>query len=174
MSVCTHVRKATKAKPFSNEEVSSLLNLLKSEVLSLRSARTSDASKMQSLQMTLSSPPPPITSFQHTLHLNSSAYNRFMQEPYCTADCFNQLWSDGSNLTEWVLCVAFNSKLSVDDSPSLLNGRSPQENRDIPHFVDMSIPHDFALCVGVIPSQTTAKDFFEAIKVQCFQKLKVV
>ncbi|MBW0488317.1 hypothetical protein O181_028032 [Austropuccinia psidii MF-1] len=117
MSVSTHARKAAKAKPLSNEEVSSLLNLLKLEVLSLRSACTSDTAEMQSLQMTLSLPPPTISSSQHTSHSNSSAYNRFMQEPYRAADCFNQLRSDGSNFTEWVtclnrvLCVAFNSKL---------------------------------------------------------------
>ncbi|MBW0474000.1 hypothetical protein O181_013715 [Austropuccinia psidii MF-1] len=78
-----------------------------------------------------------------------------------------------------VLCVAFNSEASIEDSPSLLDGRSPQENWAISHFIDALIPHNFALCIGVIPSHSTAKEFFDAIKAQCcpgsrFHKLKVV
>ncbi|MBW0527019.1 hypothetical protein O181_066734 [Austropuccinia psidii MF-1] len=65
------------------------------------------------------------------------------------------------------------------DSPSLLDGQLPQENRAISHFIDASIPHDFVLCIGVIPSRPTAKEFFNAIKAGCclgshFHKLKVV
>ncbi|MBW0524225.1 hypothetical protein O181_063940, partial [Austropuccinia psidii MF-1] len=71
------------------------------------------------------------------------------------------------------------SRASIEDSPSLLNGRSPQENRAISHFIDALIPHNFALCIGVIPSCATEKEFFKAIKARCCpgsccHKLKVV
>ncbi|MBW0478108.1 hypothetical protein O181_017823 [Austropuccinia psidii MF-1] len=189
MSVSTRSRKAADddadAKPLSNEEMCMLLNSLKSEVQSLKTARSSDAAEMNSLQMALSSPPPPTSSFHHTLRPTSLAYERFMQEPYRAADRFDRLQSNGSNFNEWVaclnrvLCIAFNSEMSVDDSPSLLDNRSPQENRAISHFIDASVPPDFALCIGVVPLRTSAKHFFEAIKARCcpgsrFQKLKVV
>ncbi|MBW0494788.1 hypothetical protein O181_034503 [Austropuccinia psidii MF-1] len=92
-----------------------------------------------------------------------------------TNSCRSQ-WVAGLNN---VLCIAFNSKLSVDDNPLLLENRSPQENRAISHFIDVTIPPDFALCIGVILARTSSKDFFDAIKARCcpgnhFQKLKVV
>ncbi|MBW0508783.1 hypothetical protein O181_048498 [Austropuccinia psidii MF-1] len=191
MSVSTRSKKATdddaEAKPLLNEEVCELLNSLKSEVQSLKTARKSDAAKMQSLRMALSSPPPPISSFSPAPRSTFSAYERFMQEPYRAADRFNRfnrLQSDGSNFTEWVaclnrvLCIAFNSEMLIDDSPSLLDNRSPAENRAISHFIDASIAADFALCIGIIPSRTSAKSFFDAVKARCcpgsrFQKLKV-
>ncbi|MBW0552068.1 hypothetical protein O181_091783 [Austropuccinia psidii MF-1] len=82
-------------------------------------------------------------------------------------------------LLNWVLCIAFNSKMSINDSPSLLDGQSPQENCVISHFIYASIPHDFALCIDVIPFLSIAKDLFNAIKARCcpgshFQKLKVI
>ncbi|MBW0527810.1 hypothetical protein O181_067525 [Austropuccinia psidii MF-1] len=84
--------------------------------------------------MQLSSPPPPGASFQPLLHISTSAYGLFMQEPYRAANRFGKIQGDGSNFPEWVaslnrvLCVAFNSKASIKDSPSLLDGQSPQEN----------------------------------------------
>ncbi|MBW0473636.1 hypothetical protein O181_013351 [Austropuccinia psidii MF-1] len=41
------------------------------------------------------------------------------------------------------------------------------------------LPPDFALCIGIVPAHTTAKEFFNAIKARCcpgnqFQKLKVI
>ncbi|MBW0494048.1 hypothetical protein O181_033763 [Austropuccinia psidii MF-1] len=189
MSVSTRSKKAADddadAKPLSNEEVYSLINSLRSEVQSLKSARSSDAAEVQSLRLQLSSPPPPGPNLPSFPRVNMSAYDRFMQEPYRAADRFNKLQGDGSNFPKWVaslnrvLCVAFNSEASIEDSPSLLDGRLPQENRAISHFFDASIPHDFALCIGVIPSRTTAKEFFDAIKARCcpgsrFHKLKVV
>ncbi|MBW0526309.1 hypothetical protein O181_066024 [Austropuccinia psidii MF-1] len=94
---------------------------------------------MQSLQLALLLPPPPVSCS------TSSAYEHFMQKPYHAAD---HLQSDGGSFTEWVaglnhvLCVAFNSEMSVDDSPSLLDNRLPQENRAISHFIDVFIPQD--------------------------------
>ncbi|MBW0467033.1 hypothetical protein O181_006748 [Austropuccinia psidii MF-1] len=123
--------------------------------------------------MQLLSPLPLVTPLQQLLHVNISAYKGFMQEPYCAADHFPKHKGDGSNFPEWVsslncvLSIAFNSEALVDDSPSLLDGQSPQENQAISHFIDASIPHDFALCIGVIPSQVTARDFFDAIKARC-------
>ncbi|MBW0550649.1 hypothetical protein O181_090364 [Austropuccinia psidii MF-1] len=69
------------------------------------------------------------------------------------------------------------SEESVDDSPSLLENQSPAENLAISHFIDTTVPHDFALCIGIIPLRTTAKQFCEAIKTRLspgnqFQKLK--
>ncbi|MBW0527618.1 hypothetical protein O181_067333 [Austropuccinia psidii MF-1] len=97
MPVSTHGKKATdndtNAKPLSNEEVYSILNYLKLEVLSLKLACSSDEAEMQSLQMALSSPPPPLSSFQ-TPCSNLSAYYQFIQEPYCVADRFGQLQSN--------------------------------------------------------------------------------
>ncbi|MBW0512411.1 hypothetical protein O181_052126 [Austropuccinia psidii MF-1] len=65
MSGSTHLKKAANgdvnAKSLSNEEVYSLLNSLSLEVSSLKSAGTSDAGKMQSLQMALSSPLPALS-----------------------------------------------------------------------------------------------------------------
>ncbi|MBW0473512.1 hypothetical protein O181_013227 [Austropuccinia psidii MF-1] len=91
----------------------------------------------------------------------------------------NSNFPEGVASLNQVLCVTFNSEMSVNESPSLLDGRLPQENWAISHFIDASIPHNFSLCLGIIPSGTTAKDSFEAIKVQCcigscFQKSKVV
>ncbi|MBW0500492.1 hypothetical protein O181_040207 [Austropuccinia psidii MF-1] len=130
MSVSTHSKKEadndTDDKPLSNEEVYSLLNSLKSEVMYLKSAHTSDAAKLQSL--------------------------------------------DSTNYPEWVaslnrvLCIAFNSDVSSDDSPSLLNNQTPCENRAISHFIDATLPADFALCIRIMPLHATLKEFFDAIK----------
>ncbi|MBW0581670.1 hypothetical protein O181_121385 [Austropuccinia psidii MF-1] len=168
MSGCTRLRKAAAddadAKPLSNEEVYLLLNSLLSEVSSLKSARNSDTAEIQLLRMALSPPP---------LALSPAA------------DQSNHLLNNGSNFVEWVaglnrvLCIAFNSELLVNDNPSLLENRSPQENRAILHFIDATILPDFALCIWVIPARTSSKDFFDTIKARCFpgnrfQKLKVV
>ncbi|MBW0488809.1 hypothetical protein O181_028524 [Austropuccinia psidii MF-1] len=145
MSVSTRLKKAvdndTDNKPLSNEEVYALLNSLKAEFMSLKSACTSDSAKMQSLHMVLSSPPPASSPYHLTAWLTSSTYKCFIQEPYQASDCFEPLRSDGTNFLEWVaslnwvLCIAFNSNMSVDNSPSLLNNRTPQENREISHFI---------------------------------------
>ncbi|MBW0485954.1 hypothetical protein O181_025669 [Austropuccinia psidii MF-1] len=136
--------------------------------------------------------PKPLSNEEHFLppyHQQSRvaypAYDRFMQEPYRAANRSNHLLQDGSNFSEWVaglnrvLCAAFNSEHSVDDLPSLLDNFSLQENRAISHFIDATLPPDFALCIGVVLACTTAKEFFDAIKVRCcpgscFQKLQVV
>ncbi|MBW0536489.1 hypothetical protein O181_076204 [Austropuccinia psidii MF-1] len=108
-----------------------------------------------------------------------------MQEPYCAANCFAPLKSDGLNCAEWLTClnrvlsVAFNTEMLVDDSPSSPNNQLPEENRAICHFIDVSIPHQFALCVGITPLCLTAKAFFVAIKACCcprnrFEKLRIV
>ncbi|MBW0478742.1 hypothetical protein O181_018457 [Austropuccinia psidii MF-1] len=113
--------------------------------------------------MALLLPPPPISSFQPVSRSTSLAYERFMQEPYQAANYFDHLQSNGGNFTEWVaflnrvLCIAFNSEILVDDSPSLLENHSPAENCTILHFIDASIPPNFALCIGIIPSHTLAK-----------------
>ncbi|MBW0528986.1 hypothetical protein O181_068701 [Austropuccinia psidii MF-1] len=67
----------------------------------------------------------------------------------------------------------------VYNSPSSLNNRLPEENRAICHFIDTSIPHEFALCVGITPSRSKEKAFFVAIKAYCslgnrFEKLFLV
>ncbi|MBW0473018.1 hypothetical protein O181_012733 [Austropuccinia psidii MF-1] len=157
----TRLRKAADAKPLSHEEVYSLLNSLQSEVSSLKSARNSDAAEMQSLRLALS---PPYPQNQQAV---SSAYDQFMQEPYRAVDQSNHLLNDGSNFAEWVaglnrvLCIVFESKLAIS------------------HFIDATIPPNFALCIGVILARTSSKDFFNSIKVRCcpgnrFKKLKVV
>ncbi|MBW0539434.1 hypothetical protein O181_079149, partial [Austropuccinia psidii MF-1] len=43
----------------------------------------------------------------------------------------------------------FNSEASVNDSASVLDNRSAGENRAISHFINTTIPHDFALCLKV-------------------------
>ncbi|MBW0486338.1 hypothetical protein O181_026053 [Austropuccinia psidii MF-1] len=143
MSVSTRSKKAADNKPLSNEEVYSLLNSLKSEVMSLKSAHTSDATKMQSLRMAPSSPLPASSPYHSTARLTSSTYKRFMQEPYQAANHFAPLQCDGTNFPEWVaslnqvLCIAFNSDMSVDDSPSLLDNQTP---RKIGQFLTLSMP----------------------------------
>ncbi|MBW0502834.1 hypothetical protein O181_042549 [Austropuccinia psidii MF-1] len=108
-----------------------------------------------------------------------------MQEPYRAANRSTHLHYNGSNFAEWVvsinrvLCVALNTELLVDDLPSSLENCSPQENRAISHFIDATLPPDFALCIGVVWARTMAKEFFDVIKTRCcpgnhFQKLKVV
>ncbi|MBW0542072.1 hypothetical protein O181_081787 [Austropuccinia psidii MF-1] len=108
-----------------------------------------------------------------------------MQEPYCAANCFSPLKSDGFNFAEWLTClnwvlsVAFNTEMLVDGSPSSLKNQLPEENRAIFHFIDVSIPHKFALCVGITPACLTAKAFFVAIKASScpgnrFEKLRLV
>ncbi|MBW0487678.1 hypothetical protein O181_027393 [Austropuccinia psidii MF-1] len=140
---------------------------------------------MQSLQMALSPLPPALSPYSQNPRAVSFAYDRFMQELYRAADKYNLLLNDGSNFAEWVsglnrvLCIAFNSELSVSNNPLLLENRSPQENRAISHFINATIPPDFVLCIGVILACTSSKDFLDAIKERCcpgnrFQKLKVV
>ncbi|MBW0473637.1 hypothetical protein O181_013352 [Austropuccinia psidii MF-1] len=101
MSGSTHSKKAaandTKAKPLSNEEVYSLLNLLQSEVSALKSAQNLDAAKMQSLWLALSSPPQALSPYHQNSHTVSSAYDCFMQEPYRGANRSNHLQNDGLN-----------------------------------------------------------------------------
>ncbi|MBW0484411.1 hypothetical protein O181_024126 [Austropuccinia psidii MF-1] len=135
--------------------------------------------------MALSSPPQALSLYHQNPCMVSSAYDQFMQEPYRAANQSNHLQSNRSNFSKWVLglnralCIALNSELSVDDCPSLLENQSPQENRAILHFIDATIPPDYALCIGVVVARTTAKEFFNSIKARCcpgnsFQKLKVV
>ncbi|MBW0542201.1 hypothetical protein O181_081916 [Austropuccinia psidii MF-1] len=131
-------------------------------------------------------PPPPVLSPYHQQsRVAYPAYDRFMQEPYRSADRSNHLQQDGSNFSKWVsslnrvLCVTFNSEHLVDNIPSLLDNRSPQENRPISHFIDATLPPDFALCIGIVPARAMAKEFFDAIKARCFpgnpfQKLQLV
>ncbi|MBW0509160.1 hypothetical protein O181_048875 [Austropuccinia psidii MF-1] len=106
MSVSTHSKKASDddadMKPLSNKEVYSIFKLLKSEVLSLKSACSSDTAEVQSLHMQLLSPPLPGASFQPLSRISTSAYNRFMQEPYRATNHFGKLQGDGSNFPEWV------------------------------------------------------------------------
>ncbi|MBW0495001.1 hypothetical protein O181_034716 [Austropuccinia psidii MF-1] len=108
-----------------------------------------------------------------------------MQEPYRAADQSNHLQSYRSNFAEWVagltqvLCISLNSELLVNNCPSFMENRSPQENREISHFINATILPNYTLCIGVIPVRTMAKEFFNAIKARCcpdncFQKLKVV
>ncbi|MBW0461443.1 hypothetical protein O181_001158 [Austropuccinia psidii MF-1] len=129
--------------------------------------------------MALSSPWAPIP--QHKV----SAYDCFMQEPYRTANRFAPLKSNRSNFAEWLTClgrvlsVAFNTEMSVDDSPTSLNNQLLEENRAICHFINASILHKFSLCVSITPSRLTAKAFFIAIKACCcpgnrFEKLQIV
>ncbi|MBW0464354.1 hypothetical protein O181_004069 [Austropuccinia psidii MF-1] len=174
----------TNAKPLSSKEVFSLLDSLRSELSSLKSAGLSDAAEIQSLRLALSPPLVALLPFQQP-HVNLLVYDCFMQEPYRAADCSNHLQGNGSNFAEWVsglnrvLCIALSSELSVNDSPSLLENCFSQESRAISHFIDATLPPDFLLCIGVVPSHTTAKEFFDAIQTRCFpgnhfQKLKVV
>ncbi|MBW0468133.1 hypothetical protein O181_007848 [Austropuccinia psidii MF-1] len=183
MSASTRAKKAAndnaEPKPLSNNDMYLMLNSLKNEVMKLKSARSSDSAKIQLLQMALSSPCAPMP--RHT----ASAYDCFMQEPYCAANHFAPLKSNNSNFAEWltfleqVLSVAFNTEILVDNSPSSLDNRLPEENRAICHFIDASILHEFALCVGITPSRLTEKAFFVAIKAFCcpgnrFEKLQLV
>ncbi|MBW0498255.1 hypothetical protein O181_037970 [Austropuccinia psidii MF-1] len=169
MSGSTRSKKAAnnnaKPKPLSNKEVYSMLNSLCLEVLSLKSARVSDAAEMQLLRLALSSPPV-LSPYNQQSHMAYPAYDHFMQEPYRAADRSNHLLQDGSNFAglNRVLCVSFNSEHLVDDLPSLLDNRSAQENRAISHFIDATLPPDFALCIGVVPACATAKEFSDAIK----------
>ncbi|MBW0586059.1 hypothetical protein O181_125774 [Austropuccinia psidii MF-1] len=127
---------------------------------------------MQSLRLTLSSPPV-LSPYHRQLCVAYPAYDKFMQEPYRAADRSNHLQQDGSNFAKWVmglnrvLCIAFNSEHPVDDLPSLLDNCSLQENRAISHFIDATLPPDFALCIGVVLARATAKEFFDAIKTRC-------
>ncbi|MBW0526939.1 hypothetical protein O181_066654 [Austropuccinia psidii MF-1] len=78
-----------------------------------------------------------------------------------------------------VLCVALNTEMSIDESLSSVDNQSPEENRAICHFINTSIPHEFALCIGITPLQLTAKAFFDAIKARCcpgsfFENIQIV
>ncbi|MBW0557147.1 hypothetical protein O181_096862 [Austropuccinia psidii MF-1] len=182
MSGSTHLKKGSDddadAKPLSNEGVYLLLNSLQSKVSSLKLAQ------IQLLHLALYSPPPALSLYHHNLCTASSAYDHFMQKLYRADNQSNHLQNNSSNFPKWaaglnrVLCIALNSELSVKDCPSLLEKCFPQENRAISHFIDTTLPRDFALCIGVVPACTTAKEFFDAIKTRCFpgncfQKLKV-
>ncbi|MBW0461359.1 hypothetical protein O181_001074 [Austropuccinia psidii MF-1] len=168
MSASTCAKKAangdTEPKPLLTDDMYSMLSSLKDEAMSLKSACSSDAAEIQLLHVVLSSPWALLP--RHT----TSAYDRFMQEPYRTANSFAPLKSNGSNFSEWltclnrVLCVALNTEISIENSPSSINNQSPHENRAICHFIDASIPHEFALCIGITPLKSMAKAFFDAIK----------
>ncbi|MBW0554244.1 hypothetical protein O181_093959 [Austropuccinia psidii MF-1] len=131
MSISTHAKKAAdndaEPKPSSNDNMYSMLTALKTKVMSLKSARSSDATEIQSLQMALSSAPLAPSSWAALPRHTTSAYNCFMKEPYRAANRFAPLKSDGSNFAEWlsclnrVLCVAFNTKMLIDHSPSSIN-----------------------------------------------------
>ncbi|MBW0499751.1 hypothetical protein O181_039466 [Austropuccinia psidii MF-1] len=108
-----------------------------------------------------------------------------MQKPYRAANCFAPLKSDGSNFAEWltclnrVLCVALNNEMLINNPLSSSDNWLPEANRDICHFIDVSITHEFALCIGITPLPLTAKDFFDTIKAPCcpgnrFKKLQIV
>ncbi|MBW0475827.1 hypothetical protein O181_015542 [Austropuccinia psidii MF-1] len=154
MSGSTRLRKAANnnadAKPLSNEEVYLLLNSLGSEVSYLKSARNSDAAEMQLLQVALSPQPPALSPYSQNPRAVSSAYDRFMQEPYRVEDQSNYLLSNGSNFAEWVsglnrvLGITLYSEVLVDNNLLLLESRSPQENRAISHFINAAIPPNFA------------------------------
>ncbi|MBW0563766.1 hypothetical protein O181_103481 [Austropuccinia psidii MF-1] len=75
----------TEPKPLSNKEVYYLLNSLRSEVSSLKSARNSDAAEMQSLRLALSSPPA-LSSYHQQSCAVLPAYDWFIQEPYRAAN----------------------------------------------------------------------------------------
>ncbi|MBW0584054.1 hypothetical protein O181_123769 [Austropuccinia psidii MF-1] len=90
---------------------------------------------MQSLKRALSSPPPASSTFPSLQQHTTSTYDQFMQEPYCAANCFDQLRSDSSNFGDWlaclnrVLCVAFNLEMSIYYPPSSIDNCSLEENR---------------------------------------------
>ncbi|MBW0492653.1 hypothetical protein O181_032368 [Austropuccinia psidii MF-1] len=69
MSVSTHAKKAAnddaEPKPSSNDDMYSMLNTLKNEVMSLKSAFSSDAAEIQFLRMALSSPCQPLLLGPH-------------------------------------------------------------------------------------------------------------
>ncbi|MBW0548966.1 hypothetical protein O181_088681 [Austropuccinia psidii MF-1] len=135
MSVLTHSKKSedndAAAKPLSNKEVYSMLDSLKSEVLSLKSACSSDAAEIHFLRMALLSPLFPAPSFQHISQSITSAYDHTVLLTVSTSSKFPK-WVASLN---WVRFIAFNSKMSINDSPSLLDGQSPQENCVISHFI---------------------------------------
>ncbi|MBW0518647.1 hypothetical protein O181_058362 [Austropuccinia psidii MF-1] len=183
MSSSTRAKKAAnnkaELKPLSNDDMYSMLTSLKNEVMTLKSAISSEDAKIKWLQMGPSSPWAPMPP--HT----TSPYDLLMQEPYHSTNCFAPLKSNGSNFAEWLACldwvisVAINTEILVVDSPSSLDNQSPEENRAICHFINVSIPHEFALCVGITPSQLTAKAFFITIKACCscrnrFEKLRLI
>ncbi|MBW0478001.1 hypothetical protein O181_017716 [Austropuccinia psidii MF-1] len=105
----------------------SMLNSLKNKVMPLKSARSCDTSEIQSLQMALSSPLPAPSPWPPLPRHTTCAYNCFMQEPYRAADRFAPLKSDRSNFAEWltclnrVLCVALNTEMLIENSPSSIN-----------------------------------------------------
>ncbi|MBW0490247.1 hypothetical protein O181_029962 [Austropuccinia psidii MF-1] len=124
-------------KPLSKEEVYSLPHSLRSEVSSLKSAKSSDAAKMQPLKLELSSTPV-LSPYHQQLNTVFPAYDWFMQELYRAVDRSSHLQQDGFNFAKWVaglnrvLGVAFNSELLVNDLPLLLGSRSPQETEGYP------------------------------------------
>ncbi|MBW0535295.1 hypothetical protein O181_075010 [Austropuccinia psidii MF-1] len=82
MSASTHSKKATannaEPKPLLNNDMYSMLNSLRAKVMSLKSAHNSNAAKMQSLGMAISSPRIPLFSSIRHLHTTSSCRNRTM------------------------------------------------------------------------------------------------
>ncbi|MBW0499697.1 hypothetical protein O181_039412 [Austropuccinia psidii MF-1] len=79
MSGSTRLRKATAndadAKPLSSKEVYLLLNSLRSEVSSLKSAQNSDTAEMQLLQMAFSPCRTPRNRERSPLHMTNSCRN---------------------------------------------------------------------------------------------------
>ncbi|MBW0577424.1 hypothetical protein O181_117139 [Austropuccinia psidii MF-1] len=101
MSASTCAKKAAnddaESKPLSKDDMYSMLNSLKNEVMLLKSVRSSDAAEIQSLRVALSSPPPASSPWAPLWWHTTSAYDCFMQEPYRAANCFPPLKSNGSN-----------------------------------------------------------------------------
>ncbi|MBW0515779.1 hypothetical protein O181_055494 [Austropuccinia psidii MF-1] len=131
MSASIRAKKAadhnTEPKPLSNDDMYLMLNSLKNEVMLLKSACSSNNAKIQSLQMALSSPLPAPSPWAPLPHHTTSTYDHYMQEPYRAPNSFAPLKSDGSNFAEWltclnrVLCVALNTEMLIDDSPSSID-----------------------------------------------------
>ncbi|MBW0490629.1 hypothetical protein O181_030344 [Austropuccinia psidii MF-1] len=140
---------------------------------------------MQSLPLALSSPLLSLSQYQHSSHTVSSAYDHFVQAPYRAADPSNHLQNNGSNFAELVaglnrvLCIALNCKLSIKYCPSLLENCTPQENREISHFIVAMLP-PISLCALELSQivQWQRSSLMPSRQDSCpanhFQKLKVV
>ncbi|MBW0568053.1 hypothetical protein O181_107768 [Austropuccinia psidii MF-1] len=93
--------------------------------------------------MQLLSPPPPGTSFQLLSHISTSAYNRFMQEPYRATNCFGKLQGDGSNFPEWV--ASLNRVFLTGDC----HRRIKQSHTSLTHLFPTTLHSELASFLGV-------------------------
>ncbi|MBW0495713.1 hypothetical protein O181_035428 [Austropuccinia psidii MF-1] len=179
MSGSTRSKKAlnndAESKPLSNEEVYSLLNSLRLEVSSLKSARNCEAAEMHLLRLALSSPPSINSRIWSRLHMTDLCRSR-IGLPTGPVICNRTAQIFPNGLPASTECFLLPSTCSSPLMTSHCYLKMALLNKTELYPISSMLR---SLCIGIILAHTTAKEFLDAIKARCypgnhFQKLQVV